>query len=456
MSEPKNVVLWGCHSPSAVTAIKSLHSENKIAIGAWFGNAKECTHRLNPFLHQFKIDAEPTFTKAAPPQLTPAELVIFLDMYSRVSRSRGLSTHELRHTAQIYYRFFSNLIEKKKTEVVVFSSPPHFGVDFLLYLAAKKHGVDTVFCYQTLFPNRFFVCRSIEDFGIFNEYAQNTPLEHIAIERSHKKNLFYMKSIKHRPERALLSAVNDFRRNVLRSSSKPMSMSGIIEKYRETRDWNQNTKKLTTAQVDFNAKFVYFPLQLQPEMTTSTLGSDYSDQLSAIEVINDMIPDDWFIYVKENPKQTHRQRGDTFMRRLHSIAKVKYLERSVNTYELLERSQFAATVTGTVGWESISGGKPALVFGRPWYVSLPGIVPYRMRLKVTDVLNHTFSHEEVEGRLSELLSKGFHGVIDPGYIPIVKNYNEENNTHLIRNFFEKAFSGSIFLKNKDANAFTQE
>lgn len=455
MNQPSNVIFWGCHSPSAVKAITALQAENIISIGAWFGNAAECTHKLNPFLHQFKIDSDASTNKTTPPLLTARELVIFLDMYSRVSRSRGLNTQELIHSAQIYYSFFANLIERKKINIVIFSSPPHFGVDFLLYTASRKLGRQTAFCYQTLFPNRFFACRSLEDFGQFIECQQITELEHIKIEPGHKKNLFYMNSIKHRPERPTLSLINDVRRNILRSSSKPMNLSGIIEKYRETRDWNRNTKNFSSKHADLNCKYVYFPLQLQPEMTTSALGSHYSDQLSAIEAISDMIPDNWFIYVKENPKQTHRQRGETFMRRLRNIPKARYLDKSIDTYELLEHSQFPATVTGTIGWESISGGKPALVFGNPWYKNLPGIINYKIGLQVEEILCTNLNHKDLEEKLSWLLTKSLKGVIDPCYAPIVDNYNDVENSSLIRKFLELTINGALFKKDTDVSRSTE-
>ena len=66
----------------------------------------------------------------------------------------------------------------------------------------------------------------------------------------------------------------------------------------------ENLIEFECTEIDLNRKFVYFPLQLQPEMTTSSLGSRYSDQILAIEQLAKIIPTDCFIYVKENPKQT--------------------------------------------------------------------------------------------------------------------------------------------------------
>lgn len=441
-------VFWGWHSPSAVAAIKSTVEAGRLDVIAWFGNASTCTHRLDPFIHQFKIKNQPKSHHALVDALGSEDMIKFFDMYSRVSRSRGLSTQELSHTAHIYFNYFAQLLSEESVDIVLFSSPPHFGVDYLLYLAAQKMGLETVFCYQTLFPNRFFCTRRIEDFGIFEDVALQAPPEKISIERTYEKNLFYMQSIKNKPERALLSLINDIRRNFLRSSSKPMSLSGVFEKYRETVEWNRNSGEQSTDSISLDAPYVYFPLQLQPEMTTSTLGAGYSDQLTALEVLASLIPENWLIYVKENPKQTHRQRGETFMRRLKSIPKVRYVDKKTNTYELLRNSRFASTITGTVGWEAVTGGKPALIFGNPWYKQISGIIQYKRGITCNDVIKLKFTHEDVEKSLGKLLTKSVKGVVDPSYETIVKDYDEQQNTQLITKFLGDALEGGLFTENR--------
>lgn len=60
-----------------------------------------------------------------------------------------------------------------------------------------------------------------------------------------------------------------------------------------------NMLKKYSRKIDLNLKYVYFPLHLQPEMTTSVLGGIYSDQVLAIERLAKIIPSDWYIYVKK-------------------------------------------------------------------------------------------------------------------------------------------------------------
>lgn len=440
-------VLWGWHSDDAVAAVRELRGRGRLDVVGWFGNGPDCTHRLDPFIHQFRLDPVPAGIDLDPGRLAPDELLMFCDMYSRVSRARALPIHELEHVAYCYLRFFVALLASGRATHVFFSSPPHFGVDYLLYLAARRAGVATTFCYQSLFPDRFFHVSALEDFGRFDEVPEGPGLDPdeppVRIERRFEKKLFYMQGVKTRGKPALASLANDLRRLATTRPSKPMSLAGVLQKYQEAREFARGYERFVTDAPDLSVPYVYFALQLQPEMTTSTLGAGYSDQLSALERLSAMIPDDWRIYAKENPKQTARQRGDAFFRRLSLVPKLRYVAKTVNTYALLEGCRFASTVTGTVGWEAITGGKPVLVFGQPWFARLPGVVGFRPSLTVDDVLGVTIDHAALEHALAGLLCKTVRGVIDPNYRPIVPYLDAAANVARLRGFLERAIEGRL-------------
>ena len=149
-------------------------------------------------------------------------------------------------------------------------------------------------------------------------------------------------------------------------------------------------------------KYVYFPLHLQPEMTTDTLGGIYYDQLLAIEKLRNILPDDWYIYVKENPKQTAYMRGLRFFERLSQIKNVRLLNKDVNTYDIMQDCQFVATITGTAGWEAITGGKPALVFGLALYRYLSGVSIYHDGITVKEILENNIDIVKLERQVYAL------------------------------------------------------
>ena len=197
---------------------------------------------------------------------------------------------------------------------------------------------------------------------------------------------------------------------------------GVIWRYLRFRQYKNNLS-IAEHDLDFDCKYVYFPLHLNPELTTSALGGNYRDQLLALERLSNFLPADWKIYVKENPKQTEFMRGKWFFDRLNAIPKVTMVPKNTDTYDLIKNSVFVSTITGTAGWEAITNCKNALVFGNAWYKSLPGVFQFNEELKLDDILNYNINKNYLKHSIDSLISKMGKGVIDPVYIGQVPNFN---------------------------------
>lgn len=88
-----------------------------------------------------------------------------------------------------------------------------------------------------------------------------------------------------------------------------------------------------------------------------TLGGGYEDQFLALERVAQLLLEDWIIYVKENPIQTFYKCCPEFFLRLKNIRNARLVFPCTDTYDLIEHSQFVATITGTAGWEAVATGK---------------------------------------------------------------------------------------------------
>ena len=353
---------------------------------------------------------------------------------------------EFKNAFNLYFYYFYDLL--KKTDLIIFSTIPHYGFDFLMYKMAKEiFNIRTIIFYQSLFPNRMWYLEEIEDYGCFEKMKnyKNNNVSNITIKKEFKKDLFYMKnSLKKDIKKSCFyklfkefgDAINIF------DNTKKHNLLNPIIKYTKCKEYKKNFKKFASIDIDFNKKYIYFPLHMQPELTSSVLAGKYSDQLLVLEKISKLIPKEWNIYVKENPKQTFYQRDSLFFKRLKTIKKVVLIDKTINTYDLIKNSQFVATLTGTVGWEAISGGKPALIFGYTWYESLPGIIKYNENLKIDDILNISINHSELEAKLNNLLSYSFKGIVDKNYIQIYPKYNQKENEKLVYNSLTKVINGN--------------
>ncbi|OGG14176.1 hypothetical protein A2773_02810 [Candidatus Gottesmanbacteria bacterium RIFCSPHIGHO2_01_FULL_39_10] len=129
--------------------------------------------------------------------------------------------------------------------------------------------------------------------------------------------------------------------------------------------------------VDLSKKFIYFGLHYQPERTTLPEGGIFEDQLLAIDILAKSVPKDWIVYVKEHPSQLCRSdprkmnfRDKAFYDKIVSYKNVKLIPMECSSQTLIQYNQCAVTLTGSVGWESLTVGKPIIVFSRSaWYAS---------------------------------------------------------------------------------------
>ncbi len=493
----KNVVIWGFDSESAAQAINILKEKNIIDVKAWIGSAPECTHDMISFLvGDFKKDLYHGSAQNIYDEIFRSSTYQFMDMMSRHSFYAEKSFHDYLNIFNMQFDLFSNLLTKNNIDVVLFSNLPHEGPDLVLYKIAKKLNVKTIMFYQTMFPNKFFYLFNVDDFGKFNEIEPIGEISNLKIEKRHEKNLFYMADMKQyryeffslqsgsfgsfvlsllfslfkRKNYLVLKGFLQryFKYNVSKNDSPLQSKHQIdltnkcvyspriiyslvkdlfmrfrsfskrfLQRYSNYRESKKNLLNILTKQIDLTKKFVYFPLHMQPELTTSGLGGIYVDQLLAIERLSKIIPDDWCIYVKENPKQTELMRGKWFFARLRLIKNVKVVPPDFDTYSLIKNSIFVATITGTAGWEAISGGKNVLVFGNPEYKSLPGVFSYDEDFKLEDILNYKINHDELERELNLLLCKAGDGVIDESYSVMVENFDITDNALSVATFIER-------------------
>lgn len=482
-NQPKNAVIVGFHSESSVKAINMLKQNGIINIKAWIGIAPDCTHDIMSFyVGDFKGNEYNGIAQDIYDEIFHTTIYQFMDMMSRHSFYAEKSFYDLLNIYNIYFDYFSKLLIENDIDVLL-TGFPHEGADLIIYKIAKKLNIKTILFYQSLFPNKFFYVYNMEDFGDFNEIKPTNKNLDLKIENKYEKELFYHSNVKKYNDcffclqrKSLLGSlvINIFKKtNILpiknfikryfsfknkspvtgRSKTdshdfvfplikeliiRMMSFSKrFLQRFLNHIEARKNLMHIINHQVDLNKKYIYFPLHFQPELTTSGLGGIYADQILAIERLSKLIPDDWFIYVKENPAQTELMRGKWFFARLWNIKKVKVISPEFDTYDLTKNCIFVATITGTAGWEAISGGKNTLIFGNAWYKKLPGVFFYTANFKLEDILNYKINHFELERELNLLLCKTADGVIEPNYAVLVNDFDAKKNALSIATFIEQ-------------------
>lgn len=154
---------------------------------------------------------------------------------------------------------------------------------------------------------------------------------------------------------------------------------------------------------DYSQKFVYVPLHMQPEKTSIPLGGIFGDQLLMIEMLSYYLPDDYFIYVKENPKQGCDYRSIRFYESLDKINNVQLISTGENTFSLLKKACAVATLTGTIALESVVNLKPVFLFGYSSLQYLEGVSVIRDRVDCKREVEKLVSNEIIIDQKSVLI-----------------------------------------------------
>lgn len=364
-----------------------------------------------------------------------------LDTLQRGSAEHHYRPHDLKHPddyghyVAIVADRLAALLRKHETDTVLFFDVPHLFLDNLLYRIARGLGLKTLILRVAFLPDTFFSMERIEDLGHLASPATNaTPLK---IDRSRAQDLYYMKDIgQERAATGRLSrrAVGQFLSHVImreprlllrpdRLVSTLRRMDSVMRRLPDWRDpfarffgteslaYAETIAEFEEVEVDLERPFVYFAMQLQPEMTTSILGGRYRDQALAIEHLAAILPDTHLLYVKENPKQASTYRSPMFFHRLRRIPQVQLLPSHANTHALTRAADFVATISGTVAWEAVCAGRPALLFGESWMQDLPGVFRFHSGLRFEEIAAHSVDHEILEQEAGKLMAAGHKGIL---------------------------------------------
>jgi len=158
--------------------------------------------------------------------------------------------------------------------------------------------------------------------------------------------------------------------------------------------------KYSQVNVDLTRKFVYYALNFEPERTTNPDGDEFHDQVIALTYLRKFLPLDYSIFVREHPTQFlrigkgSRGRSPLFYEVIQNLKGVFLVNQNIDSLELIRRSSFTASISGSVAFESAILGKRSLVFGDTWYEGCPNITKWSDALLFEEFIVNPISNTE--------------------------------------------------------------
>lgn len=336
-----------------------------------------------------------------------------MTMMTRADYSQYLPLH---HRKRVYYemvRYWNGIIQMIEPDCIYYPVIPHMGgSDYVLYRLARLYQITQCFSVLTSIGNRSLIfdsretgCESLGkdmsegkykdvelnslDDDLKNEFIKQVNPDQDAtpafmqkkIDRFHQKRILRLHRIGSyfnilRKPPALLSQF----RHIGRSELLVNGIRWRLHLARLKREY----KSLVHEPLDLSRPYIYFPLQYQPEASTSPMGDVFVDQLIIAKILSYCLPENWQIYVKEHViaqwgagAKTQFARPIGYYQQMAELPNVKIVSPESSSYDLISSARAVATCTGTAGWEAVCRGIPALVFGYPWYMDCPGV--YRVQ-----------------------------------------------------------------------------
>lgn len=326
-------------------------------------------------------------------------------------------------------------LKAHKIECLIYSNIPHQGIALAQYAIAKELGIKTLIFSQSHFPGKSWLTEDWQDIG---KFKTSKPSSEFQVDISPPISVpFYMASVKSKQKRKIRNVLQKLRARTLIT----LGLTGVSSKQRRkgfqrnTRRWQnaiEETRYLQQANSIFTSSrssedYVYFPLHLQPEMTTDVLGGYYADQVLALEQLRALVPAEIAIYVKENPKQTGLMRSESFFKRIQSIPNLKFISWDAPSFELIKNSIAVATITGTAGWEALRMQKPVIAFGSVFWNNLPGAFHISAKPEWKNISDFSYNEMKLQTAANKLSQFAHDGISDLEYAKQLENFDATEN-----------------------------
>ena len=373
---------------------------------------------------------------------------------------KKLSDYEIDFLLKSYVLFLEEYISNTK---LVFSGYADNFISILTYHLAnfyKKrcltfHGISLIDMESCYITENFF-CKPCNDLILANDNTPDNLVEHIKQYdiKKHIKDLDKNKDDFKKPIFGIISQnlfdisyiklslfgykVSDQKLKTYLNIDNPdftkklfANIGRVYNKFRYKRYINKNKDVL-----EENERFIYFPLQLQPEASTGAVSPLIMNQIYVIENISKTMPLGFTLVIKEHPVAIG-MREQNFYKLIQRLPRVKLLGDEYSGKDLVKSSQLVIGYGGTTLFECITNGKKIVLLSKDYMYSDSKLIKISngfdyLHNEIVDFLELHISDEEIEDDIQKMLKffyvrrfslyKNFH-------LDIVKSLD-----YLLRNF----------------------
>lgn len=326
--------------------------------------------------------------------------------------------NSVRERLRLYRRllqFWIGFLERNDDiRVVFFETTPHMGWDLVLFYVARYLGRRTRIIIGTHLNDRSLINNHYREMpyapaGYLAENSADEILAEIGIDQvaaiaeqslitdyAQKLNEGFLRWQTTSTFRQLFDRTSPIRRlarrNWIRHKKRSDPFNSAIAGNRQTGPLEDtwlvfkemgHLKRLRRAYedlckpVDRLRPYIFFGMHMQPERSTAPEGGWFTDQTAAIRILSNAVPEGWTVCVKDHPLQydvgrlhlkRRLARDAADLEEIAALPNVRLVSLLDPAHGLISNAQAVATITGSIGLEALTMGKPVIAFGFPWYM----------------------------------------------------------------------------------------
>jgi hypothetical protein len=167
-------------------------------------------------------------------------------------------------------------------------------------------------------------------------------------------------------------------------------------------------------------KFVYFPLQFQPEATIDATAPFFSNQIETARQVAMALPDDYTLVVKEHPGMVGL-RPPSYIEKVARTPNVKLVDCRISSEEVLKKTDLVISPSGgTTITEAAFLRKPVIQLGDLGITKkLPNVFPHSdmttLSAEIRKVLADDLNSPEYERKLENYVAAAYDTGFSPDY-----------------------------------------
>lgn len=286
-----------------------------------------------------------------------------------------------------YISFLHNM----DAQFVFYQACPHNIYSWVFANVAEMLGVKVYICNSSIFCWRNVLLEGLHDEIVVNMESDDMEDPNVddliaKIEKNYDEAIPEYEKVRLKRRKGKYWSWSD----ELRACLKNLKNNAFLPlKYRLYKSYEKYSED-----PNLEEKYIILFLHYQPERTSMPEGGYFSNQWHIINTIHRALPSGYKLYVKEHPSTftnvggyDPRYRNTIFYKNISLLINVSLINSSVDTFSLVDRSVCVATITGTIGAESLLRGKPVLVFGNATYREHKYVYPIHSDKDVKEALD---------------------------------------------------------------------